>query len=82
MPKDALEYRGYRIIWDVRELTGTGLWRARAAVTVPPPVSPSEPIHSLDGFYFANSKQAMDYVIDEAKRWIDKMIETEGSFQP
>jgi CheY-like chemotaxis protein len=74
MPNDAAEYRGYRIIWDVRQLEGTAFWRGRAAIVAPREISPNEMIQPLDGSYFASRSQAMEHVITGAKEWIDKAI--------
>jgi CheY-like chemotaxis protein len=82
MTNDAAEYRGYRIIWDVRQVKGTDFWRVRAAIVGPRQASANEMIQALDGSYFASQEQAMDYIMGAAKEWIDKTVERENSPQP
>jgi CheY-like chemotaxis protein len=82
MPNDAAEYRGYRIIWDVREVNSTGFWRASATIVAPRNLKRNEMIHILDGSYFASQEEATVYVIGAVKAWIDKAIEKETVAQP
>jgi hypothetical protein len=82
MTNDAVEYRGYRILSDVREVERTGFWRARAAIALARDVVTCDMVQTIDGSYFASQEEAADYVIVTAKDWIDKAIEGENFPQP
>jgi two-component system, cell cycle response regulator DivK len=79
MVNNEFEYRGYRIVWEVSPIEGTDYWKARAEIVLPPESSAPETVPPIDGSYFANERQAIDYVIDGAKEWIDKMVEGKKS---
>lgn len=65
-------YRGYRIVSDVQEEPGTGFWKARAAVVKPANATGVERVHRVvSTAYFSSEKAACDFLIAEAKKWID-----------
>ena len=69
---DNLTYCGYRILSDVREVAGTGIWMGKAAVVEPPDASGIERVSPIfTGTSFNTEKAAYDYLIAEAKKWID-----------
>lgn len=72
---DDLTYRGYRIVCDVRQVPSTRIWMGKAAVVEPADAYGIErvsPIFTAD--CFSNKKAACDYLITEAKQWIEKQI--------
>jgi CheY-like chemotaxis protein len=79
MVNDTVDYCGYQIVWEVREVEGTAFWRGRAVIVAPPEISANEMIEPLDGSYFGSQSQAMDHVITGAKQRIDRMIQRMNS---
>ncbi len=65
-------YRDYRIVSDIEEVPGTGFWKGKAAVVKPSDVSGVERVHRVvTTTYFRTEKDAIDFIIAEAERWID-----------
>jgi len=66
---------GYRIVCDVREVPGTRIWTGKAAVVQPADASAIERIHPLFAdACFTTEKAASDYLIAQAKKWIENQI--------
>ncbi len=71
MPPDVF-YRGYRIVSDIQEEPGIGDCKVKAAVVMPADASGIERVHPLvRGVYVRSEKEASDFVLAEAKKWID-----------
>ncbi len=65
-------YLGYRIVFDIEEIPRTGFWKGKAAVVKPMGTSGAETFHQiLSTTYFRSEKAANDFILAEAKRWID-----------
>lgn len=72
---DDLTYCGYRIVCDVREVPGMRTWMGKAAVVQPADEFGIERIHSIFAdACFTTEKAVSDYLIAQAKKWIDKQI--------
>lgn len=70
-PVDIL-YRGYRIVWDTRQLSGTGFWTGKVAVVLPPDEAGIKRVRKIsDGIYADSEEAARDCFIGMAKDWID-----------
>ena len=75
MSDDDLAYRGYRILSDIREVSGMRIWMGKAAVVAPADISGIERVSPIfAGTPFETEKAAYDYLIAEARKWIDKQI--------
>jgi hypothetical protein len=69
-----IHYRGYRIVWDARQLAGTLFWTGKAAVVLPANASGVKGIHRITGSdYFLSEEDARDHLISAAKEWIENM---------
>lgn len=67
-----VHYRGYRIVWDARRQPDTVFWTGKAAVVLPADALGVKKIHRITGGeHFLNEEDARDYLINEAKEWID-----------
>jgi hypothetical protein len=76
-PVDVL-YRGYRIVWDTRQLSGTEFWTGKVAVVLPADEDGIKRVRKIsDGIYADTEKAARDCFIGMAKDWIDTTIATE-----
>jgi hypothetical protein len=65
-------YRGYRIVSDVEEIARTGFWKGKAAVVEPADTTGVERVHPVVATaYFRTEKAAIDFIVAEAKKWID-----------
>jgi hypothetical protein len=65
-------YRGYRIVSEIEEIPGTGFWKGKAAVVEPADASGVERVHPITATaYFRTEKAASDFIVAEAKKWID-----------
>ncbi len=65
-------YRGYRIVSAVEETPGTGFWKGKAAVVEPADASGLERVHRVVAItYFRTEKTASDFLVAEAKKWVD-----------
>ena len=73
MPSGSEEYCGYAIHWDTRA-PGDGPWNAKAGIVCPPDRSGLCKIISITGSQFECEAEARDYVVREAKRQIDEML--------
>ena len=72
---DNLMHCGFRIFYDVREVPGTGIWMGKAAVVEPADASGIERVSPIfTGNCFTAENAARDYLIAEAKKWIDRQI--------
>jgi len=69
---DDLTLCGYRIVCDAREVPGTRIWIGKAAVVQPADAFGIERVHSIFAdACFTTEEAASDYLIAEAKKWID-----------
>jgi hypothetical protein len=65
-------YRGYRIVSEIEEVPRTGFWKGKAAVVEPTDACGVERVHPITATaYFRTEKAANDFIIAEAKKWID-----------
>lgn len=72
---DDLTLRGYRIVCDVREGPGMRTWMGKAAVVQPADEFGIERVHHIFAdACFTTEKAAFDYLIADAKKWIDSQI--------
>lgn len=72
---DDLTLCGYRIVCDVHEVPGTRIWMGKAAVVQPADENGIERVHRIFApCCFISEKSATDYLIVEAKKWIDPQI--------
>jgi len=79
MPADVF-YRGYRIVSDVQEAPGGGVWKPKASVVRPADVSRVERVHPIiTDASFPTEETASDFIIAAAKKWIDDDIASTGS---
>ena len=68
-------HRGYRIVWDTRQPSGTAFWTGKAAVVMPPDASGVKRIQRVGGSgYFLSESEVLDHLLSEARRWIDDEI--------
>jgi hypothetical protein len=66
---------GYRIVSDVEVLPGTRFWKCMAAVVQPAGDSDVERIYPIIAtVYFLTGQAANDFIIAQAKQWIDEKI--------
>ncbi len=67
---------GYRIVCDVREVSDTRIWVGKAAVVQPADKFGVERVqqHIFPDSCFTSEKAAFDYLIADAKKWIDQQI--------
>jgi hypothetical protein len=78
IPVDVV-YRGYRIVWDTRQVSGTGFWTGKVAVVLPPDESRVTRVRRIsDGIYAVSEEAARDCFIGMAKEWIDATIGKES----
>jgi hypothetical protein len=79
VPEDVL-YRGYRIVWDTRQLSETGFWTGKVAVVLPADGSGVRHVRKIgEGIYAATEEAARTCFIGMAKEWIDCNIGREKS---
>jgi hypothetical protein len=78
LPAD-VEYRGYRIVWDARQIEGTSFWTGRAAIVSPADVSGVKSVYKISvNAYFASEEEARDHFIGAAKDRIDHVVAIEN----
>jgi hypothetical protein len=78
VPVDVV-YRGYRIVWDTRQVSGTNFWTGKVAVVLPPDESRVTRVRRIsDGIYVASEEAARDCFLGMAKEWIDAAIGNES----
>ncbi len=69
-------YRDYRISFDVEEAPLEGFWKVQAAVVKAADATRVERGHLvIASQYFSSEKAAIDFIIAEAKKWIDTQRE-------
>jgi hypothetical protein len=79
MPSGAEAYRGYTIHWDTIS-PADGLWNARAGVLCRPDSSGfANRIVGITGRRFTFEAEARDYVIRDAKKRIDEILNWRGN---
>lgn len=79
---DDLTLFGYRIVCDTREVPGTPIWLGKAAVVQPADCLGVERVHRILGdACFTSEKAVSDYLIAEAKKWIDNQLETRSGMR-
>lgn len=73
---DDVTYRGYRIVYDVREVPGTKLWTGKGAAVEPADAAGIERVSLIftPPCFFSSDKAAYDCVVSEAKKWINKQM--------
>jgi hypothetical protein len=72
---DDFTFCGYRIVYDVHEVPGTRIWTRKAAVVQPADGNGIERVHPITAAAFFTSEKAVsNFLIAEAKRWVDSQI--------
>jgi hypothetical protein len=74
MPSGTEIYCGYTVHWDTMCPSGNQSWNAKAGIVSPPDRSGFCRIISITGSQFASESAARDYVVREAKKWIDEIL--------
>jgi hypothetical protein len=73
-------YRGYRIVWDARQLPGSPFWTGVAAVVLPADATGVKRIQRIrENGHFATAEDARNHVITAAKDWIDAKIASDNT---
>jgi hypothetical protein len=80
MPSDIEGYRGFQIVWDVRSVKATGLWKGQAAVVLPPDICGINYVHGISGDaeYFTSRDEARACLLRRGREWIDNRLERES----
>jgi hypothetical protein len=71
------EYRGYQIKWEITLVPEAKLWKAQAAIILPPNSSGISNSYTLTGPFdrFQTEAEARGHIILAAKEWIDKQFD-------
>lgn len=79
---DDLRYRGYRIVSDVRKVAEPPLWTGKAAVVQPADNNGIERVYPVFApRCFVSEESASDYLITEAKKWVDMQLRKQLSHE-
>ncbi len=75
MSNDDAMLCGYRIVCDVREVTGTRIWMGKAAIVQPADKFGVERVQRIfPDSCFTSEKVALEYLVTEARKWISQQI--------
>ncbi|HXG50923.1 MAG TPA: hypothetical protein VNN77_05870 [candidate division Zixibacteria bacterium] len=83
MPKDEEWYRGHVISWAVNKEGCSEHWSGIAGV-IRPPGRPGRRVQLVEGpaGRFTTAELARDYILREARRWIDRQIAGSAAVYP
>jgi hypothetical protein len=76
MPSGTEVYRGYTVQWEIISSPDAQAWNAKVGIVSPPDASGFCKIISITGSRFKSVSGARDYVIREAKKWVDELVDS------